>query len=452
ERGNKRTTKEGFGDLRFQNFSLLKNRSWPRLSSTKGRCRAVLEPHPDHRKNLAAVLDGEKCHNDNDYEDPEFQLLTAWPSMKILPARPIQESEYADTRYFKGMMEAPLLLTPKASVPTEKQPWNVGMRQQEQVYYRDKPIFKDLRSQHIKGFKYTEVNKTPVPPPRNQVLLNMPIITLPKKYQPLPPAPPEISTLFPLRHAFPEVQREIRPGIGWQTSKKDFCEVLGAEEGNESYHQAKPRPSHPSQNQNIQKSPPVVVSSSYVPEKHSVHIKDHTGNMQHCLPWRCQAVASHSPRDHTLPYENTNMRKPVSPKPDAKEVWQNEWYIGESNRQAVEEVLMRENKDGTFLVRDCSTKSKAEPYVLVVFCENKVYNVKIRFLESNQQFALGTGLRGNEMFDSVEDIIEHYKYFPIILIDGKDKTGVHRKQCYLTQPLPFSRYFLTQDSSQALQE
>lgn len=49
------------------------------------------------------------------------------------------------------------------------------------------------------------------------------------------------------------------------------------------------------------------------------------------------------------------------------------------------------------MVRDCSTKSQAEPYVLVVFYGNKVYNVKIRFLERNQQFALGTGLRGDEV-------------------------------------------------------
>lgn len=54
-------------------------------------------------------------------------------------------------------------------------------------------------------------------------------------------------------------------------------------------------------------------------------------------------------------------------------------------------------QDGTFLVRDCSTKSRAEPYVLVVFYGNRVYNVKIRFLEKNQQFALGTGLRGDEV-------------------------------------------------------
>lgn len=46
-----------------------------------------------------------------------------------------------------------------------------------------------------------------------------------------------------------------------------------------------------------------------------------------------------------------------------------------------------------------------------------------------------------QKFNSVEDIIEHYKYFPIVLIDGKDKTGIHREQCYLTQPLPLSRCF-----------
>lgn len=57
-----------------------------------------------------------------------------------------------------------------------------------------------------------------------------------------------------------------------------------------------------------------------------------------------------------------------------------------------------------------------------------------------------------QMFDSVEDIIDYYKHFPIILIDGKDKAGVHRQQCYLTQPLPLGRLPLTPCSSQALHE
>lgn len=171
--------------------------------------------------------------------------------------------------------------------------------------------------------------------------------------------------------------------------------------------------------------------------------------MQHSPPQRCQAAASHSP--HVLSYENTNSEKPVPTKFDEKDAQQNEWYIGDYSRQAVEEVLLKESKDGTFLVRDCSTKSKAEPYVLVVFYGNKVYNVKIRFLERSQQFALGTGLRGNEMFDSVEDIIEHHMYFPILLINGKDKAA-HREQCYLTQPLPNARHLLTQYSHQTLHE
>ncbi|OBS81901.1 hypothetical protein A6R68_24109, partial [Neotoma lepida] len=193
-----------------------------------------------------------------------------------------------------------------------------------------------------------------------------PIITLPKKYQPLPPAPPEISAHFPPRHTFSEVQRGLR-----QISSKDF--------GEEKW---------------VISSCSRFMTASKPTDTFEQYCVDHTGIMQRC-PQRCQAAASHSPHDRVLPYENTNTEKPVPTKPDEKDVQQNEWYIGEYSRQAVEDLLRRENKDGTFLVRDCSTKSKAEPYVLMVFHGNKVYNVKIRFLESNQQYALGTGLRGN---------------------------------------------------------
>ncbi|XP_054342855.1 cytokine-dependent hematopoietic cell linker isoform X3 [Pongo pygmaeus] len=380
-RGNRRTTKEGSNDLKFQNFSLPKNRSWPRLISATGQYQRMNKPFLDWERNFAAVLDGAKGHSDDDYDDPELRMEETRQSIKILPARPIKESEYADTRYFKLAMDTPLPLDTRTSIPIGQQTWNTQMRL-ERV---DKPISKDIRSQNIKGDTSVRKNKIPLPPPR-------PLITLPKEYQPLPPEPESSRPPLSQRHTFLEVQR--------------------------------------------------MPSSSFTTSNHSVQNRDHRGGMQPCSPQRCQPPASCSPRENIPPYKYTSWRPPFPKKSDRKDVQHNEWYIGEYSRQAVEEAFMKESKDGTFLVRDCSTKSKEEPYVLVVFYENKVYNVKIRFLERNQQFALGTGLRGDEKFDSVEDIIEHYKNFPIILIDGKDKTGVHRKHCHLTQPLPVTRHLL----------
>ncbi|XP_012519720.1 PREDICTED: cytokine-dependent hematopoietic cell linker [Propithecus coquereli] len=415
-RGNGRTTKEGSSDLKFQNFPLPKNRSWPRLNSATGLYHRINEPLPDCERNFAAILDETKGYSgDDDYEDPELQMVGAWQTIKILPARPIKESEYADTRYFKSVTDTPLPSEAKTSIPTGEQSWSTQMRL-ERV---DKPISKDIRSQHVKGDKSINRNKTPLPPPR-------PPVSLLKKYQPLPLEPERSRSTFP--------QRGPR-----QISLKDLSEVLGTEKV--LHHQIKPESSHLSQNQNTQEIPLAITSSSFVMRNPSVPNRDHKGSMQSYSPQRSQSPASYGPPENTLFYKNESWKKPLPARSDEKDAQNREWYIGEHSRQAVEAALMKENKDGTFLVRDCSTKSKAEPYVLVVFYGNKVYNVKIRFLERNQQFALGTGLRGDEKFDSVEDIIEHYKYFPIILIDGKDKTGNHREQCYLTRPLPLTRHF-----------
>ncbi|XP_054342858.1 cytokine-dependent hematopoietic cell linker isoform X6 [Pongo pygmaeus] len=369
-RGNRRTTKEGSNDLKFQNFSLPKNRSWPRLISATGQYQRMNKPFLDWERNFAAVLDGAKGHSDDDYDDPELRMEETRQSIKILPARPIKESEYADTRYFKLAMDTPLPLDTRTSIPIGQQTWNTQMRL-ERV---DKPISKDIRSQNIKGDTSVRKNKIPLPPPR-------PLITLPKEYQPLPPEPESSRPPLSQRHTFLEVQRMPR-----SLKQKKFLITRGS--------------------------------------------------LNQLICYKTKILKRfHLPLAVLHSRQATTVCK-------TEDVQHNEWYIGEYSRQAVEEAFMKESKDGTFLVRDCSTKSKEEPYVLVVFYENKVYNVKIRFLERNQQFALGTGLRGDEKFDSVEDIIEHYKNFPIILIDGKDKTGVHRKHCHLTQPLPVTRHLL----------
>ncbi|XP_060044450.1 cytokine-dependent hematopoietic cell linker [Erinaceus europaeus] len=348
--------------------------------------------------------DGARVCSEEEYEDPE---LPAWQSVKILPARPIKESEYADTRYFKSV--ADLSLHPSTPNPMEHQAWKMERRPEgtSKVSLVDQPMSRDLtsRSQHIRGDRATRGSKTPLPPPR-------PLDTLPKKYQPLPPEPLCSWSPLPLRHPFPEG----RPAPRSLEQKKLLVTRRGF--------------THlPCHKIRIIKRPLLQLSA------HREAMQPHPSRKGRS-PTSCDPCDSCKPPSWRAPY-------PV--RADAKQgISHNEWYIGDLSRQAVEEALVRENKDGTFLVRDCSTKSRAEPYVLVVFYRSKVYNVKIRFLERNQQFALGTGRRGDEKFDSVEDIIEHYKYFPIVLIDGKDKTGVRREQCYLTQPLPLHRHCTSQ--------
>ncbi|XP_037637193.1 cytokine-dependent hematopoietic cell linker [Sebastes umbrosus] len=112
------------------------------------------------------------------------------------------------------------------------------------------------------------------------------------------------------------------------------------------------------------------------------------------------------------------------------------WYVGACTRADAEHALHLVNKDGAFLVRDCSVITNSEPLVLAVYHEKKVYNVKIRFMESSGKYALGTGQRSNDMFDAVPDIIKFHSIFPIMLISGRNMLGSKcPENCVLTCPV-----------------
>ncbi|XP_023650958.1 uncharacterized protein [Paramormyrops kingsleyae] len=110
------------------------------------------------------------------------------------------------------------------------------------------------------------------------------------------------------------------------------------------------------------------------------------------------------------------------------------WYIGSCQRAKTENALHLANQNGVFVVRDHSRSTEEEPFVLAVMQDNRVYNIKIRYIKSTQKFALGTGLRMNDMFDSIDDIIKFHMIFPIHLINGKDLSD-HQRRCVLTRPL-----------------
>ncbi|XP_059919128.1 B-cell linker protein [Gadus macrocephalus] len=109
-----------------------------------------------------------------------------------------------------------------------------------------------------------------------------------------------------------------------------------------------------------------------------------------------------------------------------------EWYSGACDRAEAEHALHLMNKDGAFLVRDCSGGTHSAPFVLAVYHEKKVYNIKIRFIEHKNKYALGTGKRENDMFDTVEDIIKFHSTFPIVLINLTTRTTQSPPNCILT--------------------
>lgn len=58
-------------------------------------------------------------------------------------------------------------------------------------------------------------------------------------------------------------------------------------------------------------------------------------------------------------------------------------------------------QDGAFLVRNSSMNTISEPLVLAIYYKKKVYNIKIRFSEDSNKYALGTGLHSKDV--SVQD-------------------------------------------------
>ncbi|MEQ2171232.1 hypothetical protein GOODEAATRI_008550, partial [Goodea atripinnis] len=71
-----------------------------------------------------------------------------------------------------------------------------------------------------------------------------------------------------------------------------------------------------------------------------------------------------------------------------------QWYVGKVTRGQAEGCLKQVDKDGAYLVRDSTRQQANQPFTLMVFYQDKVYNIQIR--QQNQQFQLGTGLKAQE--------------------------------------------------------
>lgn len=155
--------------------------------------------------------------------------------------------------------------------------------------------------------------------------------------------------------------------------------------------------------------PPSIPSSASLPHKLQSAVAEHRGSVVSSRPSLPPAAASMA----------------LDPN----------WYVGRVTRGTAEGCLTDVQKDGAYLVRDSTRQQPNQPFTLMVFYQNKVYNIQIR--QHNQQFQLGTGLKAQEFFPSVSDIINHYSQSPLVLIDAKNRSSSHQNQCLLSDPVGY---------------
>ncbi|XP_063045095.1 B-cell linker protein-like [Engraulis encrasicolus] len=141
-------------------------------------------------------------------------------------------------------------------------------------------------------------------------------------------------------------------------------------------------------------------------------------------------------------------------KPQERPAVMSDWYVGDFSRVEAEHALHLVNRDGAFLVRDCSKCTSEEPLVLALFFEKRVYNLQIRYSLGTSKYTLGTGLRTHDTFDTVPDIIKFHSIFPIVLIDGRNPADDSpRRACVLMHPITRMdiQQLLQTESNQLLQ-
>ncbi|CAL1530188.1 unnamed protein product [Lymnaea stagnalis] len=86
------------------------------------------------------------------------------------------------------------------------------------------------------------------------------------------------------------------------------------------------------------------------------------------------------------------------------------WFHGHLTGREAERLLLEKGKNSSFLVRE--SQSKPGDFVISVRCEDRVTHVKIRCQGS--KYDVG----GGELFDSLSELVEHYKKSPMVETSG----------------------------------
>ncbi|NWQ88582.1 CLNK protein, partial [Burhinus bistriatus] len=230
-----------------------------------------------------------------------------------------------------------------------------------------------------------------------------PLETLPKQYQPLPPEPKISSQFFHTRktfsqaHTFPVSAKVTRYGC----ISHPLTDLGKKPEISFQAQQYKPKHHPEARLKKTTFFPSEFTFTGSTLSVENLSVKRSSSSTPYTA---CKDKSKHS----LVKQEMQSLTQPTE-----KDLNKYEWYIGEYDRHEAEKALLQENTDETFLVRDCSKKSNTEPYVLVVYYGRRVYNIKVRFLEESQQYALGTGLRGEDVSKIPSNVILYCLYITL---------------------------------------
>ncbi|XP_071313202.1 cytokine-dependent hematopoietic cell linker isoform X1 [Trachinotus anak] len=333
-----------------------------------------------------------RCGNYNNVAESEYDVVDDQEEMfnvRILPARPInEEREYADRDLPRSLSAQSLssLATGNSNVlprcPPREIPHIIGPA-----------VNRDLKP----GRRKTRLGQRSTPlHPGDQV-----------KHLPSPPPPPSAQEL-------------VNHMLGLTLDKP--CRTDGQQKATRKAELS-------SRGRGLQRAE--SVSAPHTNHRHSLDLETQIEIRSHQNLERVPSKRHHHEWPQTK--EDFDQHDFVPKEKPTQTYCEEDWYVGACNRADAEHALHLVNKDGAFLVRDCSNNTNSEPLVLAVYHEKKVYNVKIRFMEGTRKYALGTGQRSKDMFDSVADIIKFHTIFPIIFISGRNIPGSkYPENCVLT--------------------
>ncbi|XP_029924219.1 lymphocyte cytosolic protein 2a [Myripristis murdjan] len=365
--------------------------------------------------------------NDNDYEPPPSEPPEDL-SHKVYPTLPMGDSDYIDNR----SRNLPPVVCPRppaaplsARLPVEPSPPRrdnsphcggrpPGKFPEPPQVFRDKKPSRDRGSNQSPIRGRNTVDRPPTHPWRPQ-----PEAPEPSSWAKLPAPPPTTSVSRSNSSARPPPNR------------------FGADLRNETHDEGAVPPARhhtfPLQNKGLPPrpglpGPPVRQSDSLPPSIPTA------GSLPHKLQ---AAISVHRSSSRAGP-DRQSVRPAVAcmpPTPTDTQHTQDldpRWYVGKVTRGQAEGCLKQVNKDGAYLVRDSTRQLADQPFTLMVLYQDKVFNIQIR--QQNQQYLLGTGLKVQECFPTVEEIINHYSHSPLLLIDAKNRGSGQQNQCLLSDP------------------